>query len=143
MKVYTTVVNIDDTSGFRLDTLVTHSQYTSPVVAGSEVLTTHTDYINHYRSVLQIYNLPRTQTTPEVHTGVVKAVPLHQKNPAQHASDFSMLMGKEELVGVFYKENGKIKNILCVRVDGASDEGLSHDKVQIFGPWITSRIVDS
>ena len=54
-----------------------------------------------------------------------------------------MLMGKEELVSVFYKENGELKNILCVRVDGTSDEGPSHDEVQFFWPWITSRIVDS
>ena len=39
-------------------------------------------------------------------------------------------MGKEELTSAFYKENGKLKNILCVRVDGASDEGPSHDEVQ-------------
>ena len=48
-----TVVDRDDASGFRLDTFATHRQYTSPVVAGSEVLTTHTDYVNRYPSVLQ------------------------------------------------------------------------------------------
>ena len=129
-----TVVNRDDASGFHLDTLATHRQYTSPVVAGSEILTTHTDYVNRYPSVLQTssYNFPRTRTTPEICAGVVKAVPLHQKNPAQHASDFSMLMRREELASAFYKENGEVKNILCVRVDGASDEGPSHDEVQFF-----------
>ena len=49
----TTIVNRDDASGFRSDTLATHRQYSSPVVAGSEVLTTHTDYVNRYLSVLQ------------------------------------------------------------------------------------------
>ena len=46
-------VNRDDASGFRLDTLATHKQYGAPTLRGSEVLTTHTDYVNRYPSVLQ------------------------------------------------------------------------------------------
>ena len=106
-------MNRDDASGFHLDTLATHRQYTSPVVAGSEVLTTHTDYVNPYPSVLQTssYNFPRIHTTPEICAGVVKAVPLYHKNPAQHASDFNV--NENGRTSVFYKEDGELKNILC------------------------------
>jgi hypothetical protein len=38
-------INHDDASGFRLDTMATH---TSPMVQGEKVLTTHTDYVNRY-----------------------------------------------------------------------------------------------
>ena len=46
-------VNRDDASGFRLDTLTTHHQFQNPVVKGKETLTTYTDYVNRYPSVLQ------------------------------------------------------------------------------------------
>ena len=92
-------VNRDDTAGFRLDTLATNKQYAAPAVRGSDVLTTHTDYVNRYRSVLQTtsYNFTATTTTLEYCAGVVKAQPLFPKSPAQHAADFEMLQGEEEL----------------------------------------------
>ena len=34
----------DDQAGFRLDTMTTHHQYTTPSVEGKEALTTHPDY---------------------------------------------------------------------------------------------------
>ena len=39
------ILNIsrDDQAGFCLDTLTTHHQYSTPVVKGQDVLTTHTD----------------------------------------------------------------------------------------------------
>ena len=85
-------LNRDDSTGFRLDTLTTCAQYTTPVVQGQEVLTTRTDYVNKHPSVLQTtsYNFSRTNTTGEVCVGVVKASPLHQKNPAQHIADLTM-----------------------------------------------------
>ena len=83
-------VNRDDAAGFRLDTLATNRQYSAPAVRGSDVLTTHTDYVNRYRSVLQTtsYNFTGTATTLEYCAGVVKAQPLFPKSPAQHAADF-------------------------------------------------------
>jgi len=128
-----TIVNRDDASGFRLDSLTTHKQYRVPSVVGCDVLTTHIDYINPYPSTIQItsYNFTKTDTTSEVCVGVVKAVPLHAKNPAQHAADFEMLKTKEELNNVFYNEDG-LKKLLCVRVDGGSDEGPMHKEVQFF-----------
>lgn len=60
----TSIVNVnrDDASGFRLDTLATNKQYAAPTVRGCDVLTTHTDYVNRYRSVLQTtsYNFTGT-----------------------------------------------------------------------------------
>lgn len=108
-------VNRDDAAGFRLDTLATNKQYAAPAVRGSDVLTTHTDYVNRYRSVLQTtsYNFTGTTTTLEYCAGVVKAQPLFSKSPAQHAADFEMLQGEEELKKVFLQPNGDRKPILC------------------------------
>ena len=63
-----TVLNRDDASGFRLDTLVTCKQYATPTVQGHDILTTRCDYVNKYLSVLQItsYNFPATGTTAEI-----------------------------------------------------------------------------
>ena len=74
----------------------------------------------------------RTGTTPEICTGIVKAVPIHDKNPGQHAADFAMLMKKEELHTVFHSPDGDPKSILCAHVDGAMDEGPPHKEVQFF-----------
>ncbi len=49
----TTNINKDDASEFRLDTLVTHGKHGSPTVSGQDILTTHTDYVNRYPSILQ------------------------------------------------------------------------------------------
>lgn len=81
-----------------------------------------------------------TQTTLEYCAGVVKASPLFEKSPAQHAADFEMLQKKEELENVFVKPNGDPKRILCVRVDGASDEGPSHEEVQFF--WTRDHLLN-
>ena len=58
-------VNRDDASGFRLDTLATHMLHRTPVVEGREILTTHTDYVNSYPSILQTssYNFTSTKAT--------------------------------------------------------------------------------
>ena len=133
-------LNRDDSAGFRLDTLATNKQYASPMVAGDSVLTTHTDYVNRYPSTLQTssYHFTRTKTTPEICAGVVKASPIHPKNAGQHAADFDMLKQQEELHAVFHKSNVDQKDILCVRVDGAVDEGPSHDEIQFF--WTLEHI---
>ena len=94
------VVNRDDAAGFRLDTLTTSKQYTTPTVRGMETLTTHTDYVNKYPSVLQItsYNFPQTLTTNEVCVGVVELI---HKNPTQHYEDICMLKEMEAIKSVF------------------------------------------
>ena len=77
----------------------TCKQYTTPVVKGSKVLSTRTDYVNKYPSTLQTtsYNFARTCTTAELCAGVVKAPKLHQKNPAQHMADLYMLEAQSQL----------------------------------------------
>ena len=46
-------INRDDAAGFRLDTMATHRLHWNPVVKGHETLTTYTDYVNPYTSILQ------------------------------------------------------------------------------------------
>ncbi len=96
-------MNRDDASGFRLDTLSTNKQYHSLTVSGNEVLTTRTDYVNKYKSVLQTtsYNFTATKTTGEICAGVVKAHALFPKNPAQHAADLKMITDSSELRNAF------------------------------------------
>ena len=135
-------INRDDASGFRLDTLTTNKQYANPVVKGQDILTTRTDYVNKYPSVLQTtsYNFSSTDTTIEDCVGVVKASGTYPKNPAQHACDLEMLDSKEELKHVFKNmEMESPKQIECIRVDGASDEGPGHEEVQY---WWTLRHIE-
>ena len=91
-------VNRDDATGFQLDTLTTCKQYANPVVQGQDILTTRTDYVNRYPSIIQTtsYNFTATETTGEVCVGVVKAIPVHQKNPAQHYADMQMLSSRDD-----------------------------------------------
>jgi len=61
----------------------------------------------------------------------VKAAKLHQKNPTQHMVDLCMLESKPELSSAFINPfSGTHKQIECIRVDGATDEGPSHEEVQ-------------
>ena len=129
------LINRDDASGFRLDTLTTCKQYGLPTLIGSDVLTTRTDYVNKYPSNLQTtsYNFTASRTTEEVCVGVVKApTSIHPKKTCQHAADLAMLTMEPELKPVFYLESGSPKSIDCIRVDGASDEGPSHEEVQFY-----------
>lgn len=98
-------------------------------------MTTRTDYVNRYPSQLQTtsYNFTATQTTLETCVGVVKAPPIHCKNPPQHYSDLIMLSGAPCLQSVFLNPHtGLNKEIDCIRVDGATDEGPSHEAVQFW-----------
>ncbi|CAH3156626.1 unnamed protein product [Porites evermanni] len=88
LKDGTDIINInrDDQAGFWLDTLATHNKQATLCIKDSVPLTTTTDYVNKYPSTLQTtsYNFSSTGTTAEICSGIVKAIPLHQKNPAQH-----------------------------------------------------------
>ena len=129
------VINRDDAAGFRLDTLTTCNQYKNPAVIGKSPLTTRTDYVNKYTSTLQTtsYNFTATATTPEFCVGIVKAIPIHKKSPMQHFRDLMMLSVKQELQPVFKNcDTGLEKGIDCIRVDGASNEGPSHESVQFW-----------
>ena len=125
-------INRDDASGFRLDTLSTHKQHQSLCVVRSPALTTQTDYVNKYKSILQTtnYNFTDTKTTAEVCAGVVKPHIIYPKNSAQHAADLKILLHKDELQSAFLNpKTHTLKQITCVRVDGSADEGPSHLEV--------------
>ncbi|CAB3988493.1 Chromatin modification-related YNG2 [Paramuricea clavata] len=121
------ILNRDDAAGFRLDTTYTHKQHRILSEAEKPELTTRTDFVNKYSSILQTtsYMFMGTDTTPEVCVGVVKPTMLYEKNPNQHAADFVMLHGIPELQSVLTD-----KPVECIRVDGATDEGPSHVEVQ-------------
>ena len=61
------ILNRDDATGFRLDTLTTCKQFSTPSVQGKEILTTQTDFVNKYNSNLQTtsYYFSSTSTTQE------------------------------------------------------------------------------
>lgn len=129
----------DDQSGFRLDTMSTNKQHATLCLRDKPPLTTCVDYVNRYPSVLQTtsYNFPSTKTTGEICVGVVKAQKLFPKNPAQHFADLLMVEEKSEVKPAFINHTtGKEKDIECVRVDGAGDEGPLHEEVQY---WWTKR----
>lgn len=118
-----------------MDTLTTHSKHGAPTVTGKDILTTHTDYVNRYPSLLQTtsYNFTASKTTNEVCAGVVKGSKVYPKNPAQHYCDLEMLCKKDEVKDAFINpSSGCEKMIECIRVDGASDEGPSHDEVKFW-----------
>lgn len=129
------IVNVgrDDQAGFRLDTMTTNKQHPTLCLKGNLPLTTRTDYVNPYHSVLQTtcYNFPATKTTNEVCAGVVKAKPLFSKNPAQHFADMMMVEENEDIKPTFLNPTtGQRKELECVRVDGGGDEGPMHEEVQ-------------
>ena len=124
------MLNRDDTSGFRLDTTYTHKQHKGVQLIYAPDTTTRMDYVNKYTSVLQTtYLFTETGTTPKICVGVVKPRILYKKSPAQHTADLNLLCDKVELSPALKTSNGKAKDIWCVRVDGAGDEGPSHKEV--------------
>lgn len=97
-------INRDDAAGYRLDTLTTNKQYATPVVQGKDVVTTRTDYVNRYPSIIQTtsYNFSSSATTPEMCAGVVKAPKIHEKNHTQHFVNFEMLEEEAVIKPVFF-----------------------------------------
>lgn len=135
-------INRDDQAGFRLDTLVTHNKRATLCIAEEVPLTTKSDYVNKYPSTLQTtsYNFLGTGTTAEICAGVVKAVPLHSKNPAQHFNDLNEIETYLDVQPAFFNcLSGERKTKVCVRVDGGHDEGPTHKEVQF---WWTCYHLD-
>ena len=127
-----TNINRDDASGFRLNTLATHSKHGTPTVSQREILTTHTDYVNRYPSILHTtsYNFTGTKITKDLCAGVVKVAKIYPKMK-QHYADLEMLSDTPELCSAFTNPlTGNPKRIQYIRVDGATDEGPSHDEVK-------------
>ena len=131
-----TIINRDDAAGYRLDTTYTHKQHKSISECGKPELTTRTDYVNKYSSIIQVtsYLLVGTKTIPQLSAGIVKPPMIYPKNPAQHMADMYMLQKNPEFE---CRMNGTL--IDCVRVDGAGDEGPSHHEVQFLA---TERHLD-
>ena len=128
-------INRDDACGFRHDTLARNSQHRSLVVDGKQILTTYTDYVNKYPSILQTssYNFSKTHTAGELCAGVVKGQMIFPKNPAQHFADMLMLQEAPILQPAFISpKTREPKMVQCVRVDGATDEGPAHEEVQFW-----------
>ena len=103
---------------------------------------TYTDYVPKYKAVIQTtsYNFSKTETTLELCAGVVKPVGVFLKNPTQHVQDLEMLEESVELRPAFINPlTNKQKLIECIRVDGAADEGPSHEEVQFI--WTAHHIV--
>ena len=121
------MLNRDAAAGFCLDTTFTHKQKTILAEKGNPELTTRTDYLNKYSSVLQTsyYMLLETDNTPIGCFGVIKPHDVFPKNPSQHAADLEMLESNP-LSKPFLSD----RNIDCIRVDGGVDEGPSHVEVQ-------------
>ena len=58
---------------------------------------------------------------------------IYPKNAAQHAADLAFLAEQPALLPVFTDaQTDATKVIECIRVDGASDEGPSHEEIQFF-----------
>ena len=119
------LLNRDDQAGFRLDSTFPHKNH--PVLSVKPTLTTRTDFLNKYQAQLQVtsYNFSKTASTDEQCVGVVKASVLHEKSPAQHSADLSVVEQMDVMASTFLN-----KEIECIRVDGATDEGPSHAEVQ-------------
>jgi hypothetical protein len=121
------VINRDDAAGFRLDSTFTHKQH--PVLQDTTrpELTTHTDFLNRYSSMLQVtsYLFMETFNTPIACVGVVKPQKIIPKNPGQHAADLNSLASFVEVKPLM--EGRKIE---CICVDGAMDENPSLAEVQ-------------
>jgi len=111
-----TNINRVNASGFRLDTLATHSKHGTAAVKGKNVLTTHTDYVNKHPSLLQTtsYNFSATKTTKEMSAGVVKGSKVFPKNAAQHYADLRMLTRMPAFRSVFFNPLGSAKAIECM-----------------------------
>ena len=75
------VLNRDDAAGFRLDTTYTHKQHKILADTEEPELTTRTDYVNKYASVLQrkSYLLMGTESTVETPVGVAKPHTVFEK----------------------------------------------------------------
>lgn len=87
----------DDQAGFQLDTTYTHYQHKELFCAVQEV-TTPTDFLNKYSSVLQTlsYLFMETCTTEERAAGMVKNHFSFRKNSSEYPADFSFLKTTQE-----------------------------------------------
>lgn len=125
------LLNRDDQAGFRLDSTYTHKNI--PTLSTKPTVTTRTDFLSKCPAQLQTtsYNFPKTETTVDVCIGVVKASQLHEKSPSQHSDDLVAVEALSIAKSLFSKNDLEDpRDIECIQVDGAGDEGPSHAEVQ-------------
>ena len=97
--------------------MTTHRLNQTPMVQGSDAKTTYTDYVNHYKAVLQTtsYNFTKTATTAEICAGIVKPTGIYPKNPTQHMCDLELLETIPEIQPAFVNpKTGQRKLIECI-----------------------------
>ena len=125
-------------SVFRVDSMATNNKAPTFCLKGSPVLTTKTDFQASYPNTLQTssYNFTATNNTGELCTGVVKTIPVHCKNAAQHLADLEMLEKEESLQIAFKSSHSAPKEIECIRTDSGSDEAPYFKETQF---WWTKR----
>ena len=102
-------------------------------------MSTKTDYQQKYPCTIQTtsYNFTGSNDEGELCAGIVKASPLHKKNPAQHAADLEMIQKEEKFEIKFNKRMTELpKEIECIRVDSGGDEAPCIEEVQF---WWTRR----
>ena len=78
------LLNCDDQSGFRLDTTYDHKHSKTITLTNRPALTTRTDFVNDYPSVIQTtsYLFMETDTSKQACVGVVKPHFTYPKNAA-------------------------------------------------------------
>ena len=77
--------------------------------------------------------LPFHRNTAEVCVGMVKGAGVSQKNAAQHAADLAKIETESSVQSIFMNPlTEKPKEVECIRVDGATDEGPVHLEIQFW-----------
>ena len=106
----------DDQAGFRLDIMATHQSHATLCISGKESLTTRTDYVNNYPSMLKtIHDFPATANRGEICAGVVKAPEIFEKGPPQHVADLKILEKEHTVQPAFVNRNtDSMKEVECV-----------------------------
>ena len=141
-------VNRDDASGFRLDTM----KHINSIRQQCDPGKASPYYPHRLRESLPLYSPPRIifpELPPELCAGTAKATGDFPKNPAQHLAnidmfaqhlaDIDMLEQTTEIPPAFLNPlTGQRKQIECIRVDGACNEGPSHEEVQFY--WTVRHV---
>ena len=128
------VLNRDDQPRVDLDTTYDHKHPKTITATHKPALTTRNDFVNAYPSVLQMsYSFMETETTKRACVGVVKAHYVFPKTTTQQAADLDMLRNDPQLQP--WMSNREVD---CITVDGAIDEGPCHSEVQFY--WTERHI---
>lgn len=120
-------------AGFCLDTMATHRLHKTPMVKGQHTLITYTDYVNHYPSILQTsYSLWYTNNSRGLCWYGKSQWSISQESCSTY-SRYACLEQHPDIQPLCIDMRTESRKLIeCVRIDGASDEGLSHEEVQFF-----------